>query len=152
MRIDHMILVPPLHQSCSLIVACLFWSKTMKCLLLFFVVAAVLLPLEAAPLRKTWYKLAPSAKFVKAPTDIWSNCSKRCNYSSCKKLLLITSNAICSTFIQLHTSNLLCRPGWRPGKNCQCGYHARSTREEPAFNSLGNLQFKYVLGLMHLCF
>ena len=48
----------------------------MKFLLLIFVVAAVLLPLQAASLHKTWYKLAPSAKLVKSPNDIWSNCSK----------------------------------------------------------------------------
>lgn len=48
----------------------------MKFLLLIFVVAAVLLPLQAASLHKTWYKLAPSAKLVKSPNDIWSNCSE----------------------------------------------------------------------------
>jgi len=52
---------------------------------LVFVVAAVLLLMQAAPLRKIWYKLVPSAKLVKCPTDIWLNCSKCCNY---KELLL----------------------------------------------------------------
>lgn len=50
----------------------------MKFLLVFFVVAAVLLPLQAASLHKTWYKLAPSAKLAKSPNDIWSNCSECC--------------------------------------------------------------------------
>ena len=146
MRIDHMIsvllLINALYRSCILIVSCLFWSKTMKFLLLIFVVAAVLLPLQAVSLHKTWYKLAPSAKLVKSPNDIWSNCSECRFFHSAER-------CYCTVFLVIFSASslqlFLCRQIWRPCKDCQCGYHPRPTCEGTAYYSPGNLQFKYVL-------
>ena len=50
----------------------------MKCLLVISVLAAALLLLQAAPLRTTWYKLAPATQlfFKKRVGDIWSDCGQ----------------------------------------------------------------------------
>ena len=83
----------------------------MKFLLLIFVVAAVLLPLQAASLHKTWYKLAPSAKLVKSPNDIWSNCSECCCLIPILLSVVIAlRDAVffLLLFFQLHSSNHFC--------------------------------------------
>ena len=122
----------------------------MKFLLLIFVVAAVLLPLQAASLHKTLYKLAPSAKLVKSPNDIWSNCSKcHCSIPLVPIVVIALQYAVFFLLLLLFLASslnfFLRRPTWRPCKDCQCGNHPRPTCEGTAYYNRGNLQFKYVL-------
>ena len=50
----------------------------MKHLLVICVLAAILISLQAAPMRNAWFELVQAQKLLKGVGDIWSDCSEYC--------------------------------------------------------------------------
>jgi len=48
----------------------------MKYLLGIFVLAAIQILLQAAPMRNAWFELVQAEKLAKGVGDIWSDCSE----------------------------------------------------------------------------